>query len=498
MKKYLGIFLLIQFTACQNTQKNEVQNRDEQFRPQIHFSPKAHWMNDPNGLIYNDEIYHLFFQYYPEASVWGPMHWGHATSNDLVHWEEKEIALYPDSLGYIFSGSAVLDHKNLSGLGSIENPPMVAIFTYHDPVGREAKTMKYENQGIAYSLDNGISWTKYQKNPVLKNPGITDFRDPKVIWYAPKNKWIMTLAVKDRVSFYSSPNLIDWDFESDFGVAIGAHGGVWECPDLFPLNDSEGNEKWVLLSSINPGGLQGGSATQYFVGTFDGTTFIPDDEDIRWIDQGADNYAGVTFSNIPKEDGRRIFIGWMSNWSYAQNVPTKKWRSAMTLPRALSLFTDLNGKTQIQSQPISELSKIEKETQAIVAPETTVDAAVYKLHLSEINPPILIRFQNDYGEFSTLEFKERQVVFDRSSSGEVAFNASFSSKHSFDISDIELKNVSLYVDKASFEIFLNDGEKVMTEIVFPTEPYNKIILDTKNVQASLTPLESIWKSNPIK
>ena len=193
----------------------------EKHRPQIHFSPKAHWMNDPNGLVYHNGVYHLFFQYYPDSMVWGPMHWGHATSKDLVHWNEEDIALYPDSLGYIFSGSAVVDKNNTSGLGKDGKIPLVAIFTYHDPKGAEAKRNDYQVQGLAYSLDDGKTWTKYENNPVLKNPGIVDFRDPKVMWYEPGKKWIMTLATKDRISFYSSPDLKNWTKESEFGENVG-------------------------------------------------------------------------------------------------------------------------------------------------------------------------------------------------------------------------------------------------------------------------------------
>jgi fructan beta-fructosidase len=296
----------------------------EEHRPQFHFSPPQKWMNDPNGMVYFNGSYHLFYQYYPDSTVWGPMHWAHATGSDLVHWKNEPIALYPDSLGYIFSGSAVVDKKNTTGFGKNGKIPLVAIFTHHDPK-TEGRT-DFENQSIAYSLDEGKTWTKYAGNPVLKNPGIVDFRDPKVMWYENRQKWVMTLATKDRVTFYSSPNLKEWKKESEFGEKVGAHGGVWECPDLFSL-DFNGKTYWVLFVSVNPGGPNKGSATQYFIGEFDGSKFTPLDTDARWVDWGADNYAGVTWSNT---GNRRIFLGWMSNWQYAQVVPTQKWRSAMT------------------------------------------------------------------------------------------------------------------------------------------------------------------------
>ena len=300
----------------------------EQYRPQIHFSPKEHWMNDPNGMVYNDGIYHLFFQYYPGGTVWGPMHWGHATSKDLIHWQQQPVALYPDSLGYIFSGSAVVDKNNTSGFGKDGKVPLVAIFTSHYPHAAPGAT-DFENQSLAYSLDNGKTWIKYSGNPVLKNPGIPDFRDPKVMWYGPENKWVMTLATRDRVTFYSSNDLKHWNKESEFGQSAGAHGGVWECPDLFPLK-YKGETVWILIVNVNPGGPNKGSATQYFTGNFDGNKFNSNSSQVKWIDYGPDEYAGVTWNNT---GNRRIFLGWMSNWLYANQVPTVKCRNSMSIPR---------------------------------------------------------------------------------------------------------------------------------------------------------------------
>jgi len=241
-------------------------------------------------MVYYKGIYHLFFQYYPDSTVWGPMHWGHATSTDLIHWQQKPVALYPDTLGYIFSGSAIVDYKNTSGFGRPGQVPLVAIFTQHDPKGAKAKRKDFQNQSIAYSLDNGKTWIKYKGNPVLKNPGIIDFRDPKVMWYAPGNKWVMTLATKDRITFYSSPDLKNWKKESEFGENVGAHGGVWECPDLFTLDDN-GKKIWVLIVNLNPGGPNKGSATQYFLGNFDGNRFTPFATDTKWLDYGPYEYA---------------------------------------------------------------------------------------------------------------------------------------------------------------------------------------------------------------
>ncbi|MEQ9305459.1 MAG: glycoside hydrolase family 32 protein, partial [Marinoscillum sp.] len=222
-----------------------------------HFEPTVNWMNDPNGMVYYAGEYHLFYQHFPDSNVWGPMHWGHAVSEDLIHWKHLPIALYPDSLGFVFSGSAVVDHENTSGLGSKENPPLVAVYTYSNQKEEFEGSITFQNQAIAFSLDSGRSWKKYSGNPVINNPGIKDFRDPKVSWVEEYQMWVMVLAVKDHVSVYSSKDLIDWTHESDFGESLGAHGGVWECPDLFKIKNDKGEEHWVMLVSINPGGLQG-------------------------------------------------------------------------------------------------------------------------------------------------------------------------------------------------------------------------------------------------
>ncbi|BAU53820.1 Levanase precursor [Mucilaginibacter gotjawali] len=352
----LLVFIMVSICSLVTAQQQKTNLYNEPFRPQLHFSPKAHWMNDPNGMVYFNHTYHLFFQYYPGGTVWGPMHWGHAISKDLVHWQQLPIALYPDSLGYIFSGSAVVDSNNTSGFGKNGKIPLVAIFTHHDPKGERAGTDNFQNESIAYSLDEGRTWTKYSGNPVLKNPGIRDFRDPKVMWYAKDKKWVMTLATKDHITFYSSRDLKTWAKESEFGKEIGAHGGVWECPDLFPLK-LNGKQYWVLVVNLNPGGPNGGSATQYFVGQFDGEQFVPVDDQIKWLDYGPDEYAGITWNNT---GSRKIFLGWMSNWSYATQVPTASWRSAMTIPRDLKLIS-IDGNILLTSMPVKAILKLKQQ-----------------------------------------------------------------------------------------------------------------------------------------
>jgi fructan beta-fructosidase len=480
--------LLLLHCLCATAQQSEP------YRPQFHFSPKANWTNDPNGLFYKDGTYHLYFQYYPNDTKWGPMHWGHATSKDLVHWTEQKIALYPDSLGYIFSGSTVIDKNNTSGFGK---NAVVAIFTYHDPVGEKARRNNYQTQGIAYSNDNGFTWTKYTGNPVLKNPGIVDFRDPKVSWYEQDKKWVMTLATKDRITFFSSPDLKSWEKESEFGEKTGAHGGVWECPDLFPLTYN-GKTIWVLLVSINPGGPNGGSATQYFVGNFNGKNFVPYDSVERWIDYGTDDYAGVTFFNT---GNRRLFMGWMNNWQYADRVPTSPWRGAMTLPRELGL-KEVNGKYYLASTPVKELDAIADKTATKIVPNGHADhvmpaTGLFKLQLENMSlgdiSIVLRNEKNESIEFGYMKDKNQYYV-DRSKSGPTEFEPGFAKTHVAPrVAVSDMINLAVVVDKASIELFADDGLTVMTEVFFPSSYEWKIFIGTANSviikQVKLTPLK---------
>jgi fructan beta-fructosidase len=488
---------LLALTACmQPKPSNELGANgmfNEPYRSQYHFTPPAGWMNDPNGMVYYEGEYHLFYQHYPDSTVWGPMHWGHAVSKDMIYWENLPIALYPDSLGYIFSGSAVIDWKNTSGFGVGEAPPMIAIFTYHNMDGERAGNIDFQTQGIAYSLDKGRTWTKYEKNPVLQNPGIRDFRDPKVSWNEVAHQWVMTLAVKDHIEFYGSPDLKKWNKLSEFGKTMGEHGGVWECPDLFPLNNEQGNTQWVLLVSINPGGPQGGSATQYFVGDFDGKNFTSQDTVTRWIDYGADNYAGVTWSDIPASDGRRLFIGWMSNWQYANVVPTEAWRSATTLPREITLHKKSDG-YELKFKPVDEVSNIQGAPTAYTD-SATVASPLFMIEftLRDGTQEFSLTISNESDEKIVISSLGNTLSFDRTASGITTFNPVFAAIHNVDLKGVETKKVNVYVDMASVELFINDGERVLTEIVFPTKPFNKVRLDKKNPQFSISPISSIWK-----
>ena len=498
--KYLIFASLIFLLACSSNpdQKSYMSSKyAEKYRPQFHFTPPEKWMNDPNGMFFYEGEYHLFYQYYPDSNVWGPMHWGHAVSEDMVKWEHLPIALYPDSLGYIFSGSAVVDWGNTSGFGSEGNPPLVAIYTYHNMEGEKSGRTDYQYQGIAYSIDKGRTWQKYEQNPVLPNQGIKDFRDPKVFWFDAGEKWVMTLAEWDHVSFYSSKDLKSWVKESDFGLEYGNHAGVWECPDLFEMQiEGTDQHKWVLLVSINPGGPQGGSATQYFVGDFDGQQFTLDDDFIPevskvneaeqavWLDYGADNYAGVTWSDIPKEDGRRLFIGWMSNWDYAQVVPTYKWRSAMTIPRELKLYF-ANRRYRVHSKPVDELN-------AYVIDDSSGQQDSTFLITAGVAGDFEIAISNSSNEEISIKLEEGKLKFDRSRSGNTDYSEGFGSIHEVDMEAIIPSEIQVFVDVSSIEVFINDGEIVMTELVFPNEPYTQVSSEGSISNLNTLPIKSIW------
>jgi fructan beta-fructosidase len=464
----------------------------ELYRPQVHFSPKANWMNDPNGLIYFKGNYHLFFQYYPGSSVWGPMHWGHAISTDLLHWKEQPVALFPDSLGYIFSGSAIADSLNTSGFGSNGAIPLIAVFTQHDPAGEQAGTNHFQNQGIAYSLDAGIHWTKYAGNPVLRTPGLKDFRDPKVMWYPPDKKWIMTLAAGDRIMFYSSANLKEWKKESEFGAGIGAHGGVWECPDLIPVT-AEGKKFWLLIVSLNPGGIQGGSGTQYFLGDFDGKTFMPGDTSTRWMDYGADDYAGVTFSNTGKA---KIFMGWMSNWQYATKVPTIKWRSAMTIPRILGLKKI--GQTYFTTMMPVSLAAI-SESVKISGQRIRLDLPSRMDFTCSVEKSFSFTFSNKQGQELVFGFDKGKNAFyiDRTKAGRSDFYPPFAAVHYAPrIADSKVSVISLILDNTSLEIFADQGLTTMTDIFFPDQPLGDCHIEAdsgKTIVRRISKLKSIWQ-----
>lgn len=528
------IIILSILAACRNEPVTIIPNvratdiYADRHRPQFHFSPQTGWMNDPNGLVFYEGEYHLFYQHYPDSTVWGPMHWAHAVSRDLVKWENLPIALYPDSLGYIFSGSAVVDWKNTSGFGKNGQPPLVAMYTYHDMEAERAGSDTRESQAIAYSLDRGRTWVKYEGNPVIPNPGkVRDFRDPKLVWDEARSQWVTTLAVGQHAELWASPDFKTWKKLSEFGADLGNHEGVWECPDMFPIKvEGTGEQRWVILQNLNPGGPNGGSAVQYFVGDFDGKnftvdpSFLPDVQGGKavWLDHGKDNYAGVTWSDVP--DGRRLTIGWMSNWQYAQQVPTLAWRSACTLPRVLTLRKTAVG-YRLFSEPVKELEALRQQHKTLepttvhqlganfeLAPNLldSISPAQMELVL-DIEPSANARFSvelsNPKGEVYRIGYdaKANQFFSDRTKAGDHSFSPDFAKQPSVAprISTDKTVRLHLFFDAASAELFADGGATVMTEVFFPSEGlrFNKLRLvaeggEVKVLEGEAWGLGRIW------
>ena len=428
----------------------------EKFRPAYHHTPVYGWMNDPNGMFYKDGVYHLYYQYNPYGSMWENMTWGHSTSKDLIHWEAQPIAIEPDALGDIFSGSCVVDKKNNR---------VVAFYT---SAGERSQI-----QSMAISTDNGQTFQKYKGNPVLvsKEP---DFRDPKCFWNPEIQKWNLILAVGQEMRIYTSSNLTDWTYESSFGLSVdkttgevtelGCHDGVWECPDLVKLQvRGTDKQKWMLICNINPGGPFGGSATQYFIGEFDGHKFTCDHQDTRWMDYGKDHYATVTFDNAP--DGRRIALAWMSNWQYANQVPTKQFRSANSVPRDLDLF-EYNGEIYCGVTPSRELNTIRGKAIGKLSPTCEV--------VVDVKGSTELVFSNNLGEQIVMVYDAAKGTFtmDRTRS-----YASFS--EAFPVVTTaptygEIKQLRIFIDNCSMEVFDAEGKMAMTNLVFPNEPYNTL------------------------
>lgn len=468
---------------------------NEHFRPQFHFSPKKNWMNDPNGMVYYRGEYHLFFQHNPYGNTWGNMSWGHAVSRDMLHWEQLPVALFPDELGDIFSGSAVVDENDTSGFFDGDEG-LVAIYT---------NAGETQVQSIAYSSDRGRTWTKYEGNPVIPNPGIVDFRDPKVFWHEGTNKWVMALAAGDRIIFYNSDNLIYWEKLSEFGANEGAHGGVWECPELFELPVADtGRSRWVLQVDINPGSANGGSGGQYFIGEFDGERFVNDNppETVLWVDWGKDFYATQSWNNIPDRDGRRLWLAWMNNWQYAEEIPTDPWRSSMSLPREVTLADAENGVRLVQ-QPIRELERLRnrryRRTDVVVDEN---GAELGRGRRGRGRPPIDGQTMEIVAEFEAWDaeevgFRVRQgkdgqqtivgyhfaaelLFVDRRWSGITDFSEQFPGFHEAPMQTENGKvRMHLFVDRSSVEVFADEGKTVITERIFPRgeseefEPYAK-------------------------
>ncbi len=432
----------------------------EKYRPVYHHTPAWGWMNDPNGMFYKDGVWHLYFQYNPYGSQWENMTWGHSTSTDLIHWTFQGAPIEADAWGTIFSGSAVVDHNNTSGFGK---GAVVAMYT---------SAGENQTQSIAYSNDNGQTFTKYDGNPVLTS-NTPDYRDPHVFWNEDIKRWNMIMAEGQHMDIYSSADLKEWKLESQFGAEYGNHGGVWECPDLMKMKVRGTNQyKWMLLCNINPGGPFGGSATQYFVGQFDGHKFTCESapEVTKWMDYGKDHYATVTFDNAP--DGRRVAMAWMSNWQYANQVPTMQFRSANSVPRDLDLY-EYQGQTYCGVTPSPELAAARPKK----ATKTLTEACEMVVTLKG---NATITLANDKGEqvVMTYDEKSRTFAMDRTKSGQKEFSDDFAALTVAPVHG-KMSQLRLFIDRSSIEAFDADGKMAMTNLVFPTKPYNKVLVKGK-------------------
>ena len=433
-------------SAVEKADHYDTTNR-EVFRPEFHHTPEYGWMNDPNGMFYLNGTWHLFYQYNPYGCMWGNMNWAHATSTDLVHWQQHGVAIAADGLGTIFSGSCVVDHEGTAGFGK---GAIIALYT-SDGIN--------QRQCMAYSTDGGMTFTKYDGNPILTSD-IVDFRDPNMFWNDEIGAWNLILACGQEMRIYTSPNLRDWKEESRFGLGYGNHDGVWECPDLMKLKvEGTNTEKWVLYCNINPGGPCGGSATQYFVGDFDGHRFTCDSapEVTKWQDYGKDHYATVSFSNAP--DGRHTMIAWMSNWQYANDVPTKQYRSANSIARDPFLYTGADGQIYLGSRPAPEYDGL------------GLDKSV------KIKGSCTVTLSNDEGEEYVIRYDQKAMTLccDRSKSGETDFSKEFAVPMTAPVHK-KLTSLRIFIDRTSVEVFGNDGEVCFTNLVYPKSKYNKIVV----------------------
>lgn len=492
MEKFRKIFkielmmMLIAFLLC-NSLQSQTDEIKEEFRPKVHFTPNQNWLNDPNGMFFFDGEYHLFYQHNPYGTKWGHMSWGHAVSTDLIKWEHLPVALEEENGVMIFSGSVVVDWNNSSGFGSESKPAIVAIYTSYDAA------TGFQHQSIAYSNDKGRTFTKYTGNPIL-NINSKDFRDPKVFWYEPEQKWIMSLALstEHKIQFYSSKNLKDWELMSEFGPK-GAIDGLWECPDLFTLNH-KGKTKWVLIVSLGSGSVAGGSGIQYFIGEFDGKNFVPDQfvseksDEVNYIDYGKDFYAAVTWNGAPDEKGTKTWLGWMNNWQYANEIPTNGWRGSMSLPRKLILDKE-QGKYIIRQEAVKTVENyIKSKTKLKGETLARVNQKIEEIDLKELTFEMAYEFKpgkiNGHLEFEILNNDKSlfQLTFNKNTNEFVVkrvdnkLKEEFQSTQKIALSNNADKpiNVRLFVDKNSVEVFINDGRYVFTNVIFPEDFNTKI------------------------
>ncbi len=516
---FLFSLYLVFLSACQRDGENGSWigaggDYDERFRPQIHFSPRQNWMGPPAGLVHYKGKYHLFYTHNPADKYTGNSHWGHAVSEDLVHWKHQPMSLKPDSLGQILSGSVVVDTAGTSKLGGEGHTPMVALFTYKQKGSGEK--IRYA-QGLAYSVDEGKTWKKYGDNPVLNEGQTKAWRHPDVFWHRASRRWIMTLAGRGRTRFYASPDLKQWDHLSEFNGQCGKNPPRWSHPDLFPIQpaDSADQQKWVLMVSTEKGGPSRGSASRYFVGDFDGVHFVNHLDGQRWLDYGKDFFAGQTFAGSSPD--RRIVLGWMNNWQYAQSLPTSTWRGAMSLPREVSLQT-IHNKKFLTGEPVREVKKLRKHAASLDGFEVAREVVLTeKLSRQRLPVEMVLNFQT--WNHTQIGFAERFGVklsgdssrlilgydnyhsvfyINRANSGLTDFSADFT--HSSVVPYLKPDSVTtlrIILDRSSVEMFAEGGKRSATARYFSPKPMKRLSLFAENGQVeflggTIYELKGIW------
>ncbi|WP_338130261.1 glycoside hydrolase family 32 protein [Komagataeibacter oboediens] len=510
--------------AADMQQTAPLQVATPQWRPLLHYTPQRNWMNDPNGPFFYKGVYHLFYQYNPVASEWGNMSWGYATSTDLLHWHEHDVALPSNETKDIFSGTVVADTHNTSGLGTTNNPPLVALYTsvFKKNASREPGV---QAQSLAYSLDNGQTWKPYQKDPVLTlSPDSLHFRDPGVFWYASGGYWVMATVVANApvVKLYKSANLTDWTFLSDFGPAGFIRPGMlWEMPSLFPLplDGNPAQQKWVLMLGINPWSIAGGSGSIYFVGSFDGTAFHPDrlppdgsdPAAYDWLDHGADHYAAIPFAGLP--ENTPVTIGWMNNWDYASQVPTSPWKGQMTLPMTMALRT-IDGTPQlcltpeshytalVAARPTLSFDGLQVFSERHLLPDRVhgqvldIDMSMHMQNADRAGIVVRATPDGHTGTNIAYDMKKHVLTVDRSRSGLTDFSPKFSHEHIVNMPS-QTGDISLHVivDRNSIEILSRNGSVVITDLIFPPARADRVIAFSENGMTEfrhmkITPLDS--------
>ena len=486
------------------------QTKQEPFRPQVHFSPQQHWTNDPNGLVFFDGEYHLFFQYNPFGNTWGHMSWGHAVSRDLLHWTELPVAIpeAPTSHGeeMVFTGSVVIDEGNTSGLCLNNKPCMVAVYTAHTGYDKHPEHI-HQTQALAVSQDHGRTWTRYANNPVL-DLGIADFRDPSVTWQPALKRWLMAVSLPKvhRIRFYSSPDLKQWTQLSDFGP-LGDTDGDWECPDLVQLPASPKEKPtYALKVGLNPGAPQGGSGEQYFLGTFDGSRFTPstDPGAHGWTNYGKDDYCAISFNHLPATQ-KPILLGWMNNWQYADKLPTSPWRGQFSLPRRLALVHDTDG-LALSQQPITQSLRAAHQTLANDPHASSGRQTVYTgtspaeiiLHFTAVPAGASLRLYSDDTHWTEIgiDLPRNQLTLHRTHSG-LAVAPDFPGTTTAPLAPDRPPDLHLVLDRSSLELYAQNGTVAMTDLLYPPTPNLRLELFSPNPQpltytGEAWTLRSIW------